>query len=67
MYDDEPDIVHHYDRIYKRARREVLDCSIEHAQCHFSLLEMAFGKYSITPAKHSPQLSSSLHKGYGFM
>ncbi|XP_011213175.2 uncharacterized protein LOC105232959 [Bactrocera dorsalis] len=67
VYEDEPDIMHHYDRIYRRARREVLDCRVEHAQCHFSLLEMVFGKYSITPAKESPHLLSSLHKGRGFM
>uniref|UniRef100_A0A0K8VK89 Uncharacterized protein n=1 Tax=Bactrocera latifrons TaxID=174628 RepID=A0A0K8VK89_BACLA len=67
VYDDEPDIMHHYDRIYRRARREVLDCSVEHAQCHFSLLEMIFGKYSMAPAKQNPQLLSSLYKGRGFM
>ncbi|XP_054738524.1 uncharacterized protein LOC129244738 [Anastrepha obliqua] len=67
VYADEPDVMHHYDRIYKRARREVLDCSVEHAQCHFSLLEMAFGKYSVAPTKHGPQLLQSLQREGGFM
>ncbi|CAD6991490.1 uncharacterized protein LOC101454492 [Ceratitis capitata] len=67
VFGEEPDVMHHYDRIYKRARRDVLDCSVEHAQCHFSLLEMAFGKYSIAPKRQSPQLLANMPEGRGFM
>ncbi|XP_067619945.1 uncharacterized protein [Eurosta solidaginis] len=67
VYADEPEILHHYDRIYKRSRREVLDCSVEHWQCHFSLLEMAFGQYSVARTKHGSHLLTKFDGTNGFM
>ncbi|XP_037942794.1 uncharacterized protein LOC119675661 [Teleopsis dalmanni] len=54
VHSHEPQAVHQYDRIYRRAKREVVDCSTKYAECQFSLLELALGKYLVQPNKHGP-------------
>ncbi|XP_034487009.1 uncharacterized protein LOC117791385 [Drosophila innubila] len=49
----EPQAHHHYDRIYRRSKRQLRDCHELYPGCHFSLLALALGKYSAAPAQFS--------------
>ncbi|XP_073820079.1 uncharacterized protein [Musca autumnalis] len=37
---------HHYARVYRRAKRSRINCSIEYGKCEISLLDLIFGRHS---------------------